>query len=170
MKSRIERKKISRLPGQNLSNHVKKLIKSLVELLSSLIQSSNMTTITFKGQAWDEKPYEEIGSGAKLSKVSVKQEYTGDMTGTSTIEYLMSYTTTGTCSFVGYERFTGKLGGKSGSFVLQHVGKWENGEAKSSFSVVEGASTDDLVSLRGSGNYAAKHKEDPIVTFNYALS
>ncbi len=121
-------------------------------------------------QNWDEKPYEEIGSGAKLSKVNVKQEYTGDMVGTSTLEYLMSYTTTGTCSFVGHERFTGTLGGKSGSFVLQHVGKWENGEAKSSFNVVEGSSTGDLASLRGSGSYAAKHKEEPIVTFNYTLA
>lgn len=129
-----------------------------------------MSTITFKGKAWDEKPYEEIGSGAKLSKVSVKQEYTGDMAGSSTIEYIMAYATNGTCSFVGYERFTGTLGGKSGSFVLQHVGKYENGAAKSSFTVVEGSSTDDLVALRGSGSYSANHKDDPIVTFNYSLN
>jgi hypothetical protein len=129
-----------------------------------------MSNIKFKHSVWEEKPFDEIGGGAKLTRCHVKQQYTGDMKGDSTIEYIMAYTTLGTASFVGLERFTGSLGDKSGSFVFQHVGKFENGEAKSSFTVVEGSNTGDLASLRGSGSYAVKHGEDPVVNFNYSFA
>ena len=44
-------------------------------------------------------------------------------------------------TYVGYERVTGTLGGRSGSFVLQGVGTWEGGVAKTTWTVVPGSGT-----------------------------
>jgi hypothetical protein len=56
----------------------------------------------------------------------------------------MSYTIQGTASFVGLDRVSGTVAGKSGTFVLQHAGSFSEGKARSSWSVVPGSGTDDL--------------------------
>jgi hypothetical protein len=125
---------------------------------------------TFQITGWDEKTYQEIGGGAKLTNARVTQSYSGAIEGTSSIEYLMSYTIQGTASFVGLERVSGTVAGKSGTFVLQHAGSFSEGNARSSWSVVPGSGTDDLASLRGSGSYVAGHGEPAQVSFTYSFA
>ena len=125
---------------------------------------------TFQITGWDEKTYQEIGGGAKLTNARVTQSYSGAIEGTSSIEYLMSYTIQGTASFVGLERVSGTVAGKSGTFVLQHAGSFSEGKARSSWSVVPGSGTDDLASLRGSGSYVAGRGEPAQVSFTYSFA
>ena len=127
------------------------------------------TTCIFQITSWDEKPYQEIGGGAKLTNAKVTQVYSGAIEGTSTIEYLMSYTVQGTASFVGLERFSGTVEGKAGTMVIQHAGSFSEGIARSSWSVVPGSGTDDLASLRGKGSYVAGHGEPAQVSFVCSL-
>ena len=121
----------------------------------------------FQIVGWDEKTYEEIGDGAKLTQAKVSQTYEGEIKGTSSVEYLMSYAVDGTASFVGLERITGEVDGKSGTFVIQHLGSYSDGAARSSWSVLPGAGTGDLVNLRGDGGYGAGHGETGEVSFSY---
>jgi hypothetical protein len=121
----------------------------------------------FQIVGWTEKTYEEIGDGAKLTQAKVTQTYEGAIKGTSSVEYLMSYAVDGTASFVGLERITGEVDGKSGTFVIQHVGSYSDGAARSSWSVLPGAGTGDLVNLRGNGGYGAGHGETGEVSFSY---
>ncbi len=123
----------------------------------------------FQITGWDEKTYQEIEDGAKLSNAKVTQSYSGAIEGTSTIEYLMSYTIHGTASFVGLERVSGTVDGKAGTFVLQHTGSFSEGKARSTWSIIPGSGTGDLASLRGSGSYMAGHGEPAQVSFTYAF-
>lgn len=127
------------------------------------------TKCTFQITGWDEKTYQEIEGSAKLSNAKVTQSYSGAIEGSSTIEYLMSYSINGTATFVGLERVSGAVDGKTGTFVLQHNGFFSEGKARSSWSIVPGSGTGGLASLRGKGSYAAGHGEPAQVSFAYSF-
>ena len=125
---------------------------------------------TFNITGWDEKTYQEIGGGAKLTQAKVGLTYTGDIEGTSSVEYLMSYTVQGTASFVGLESVSGTVAGKVGTFVVQHAGSFAEGKARSTWSIVEGSGTAELGSLKGNGSYVAGHGEPAQVSFSYSFA
>lgn len=124
---------------------------------------------TFQITGWEEKTYQELIGGAKLTQAKVTQTYSGGIEGTSSIEYLMAYTIQGTVSFVGLEKISGTLEGKAGSFVIQHVGTFSEGKARSSWSIIPGSGTDDLVGLQGQGTYVAGHGEPALMEFSCYL-
>lgn len=124
---------------------------------------------TFEVAKWDESPYREIHGDAKLSRAKVTQNYSGAIEGVSEIEYLMAYSTNGSAAFVGLEHVSGSVGGKSGSFVIRHVGAFENGQAASTWSVVADSGTGELARLRGFGQYVARHTGPAEVRFTYGF-
>ena len=67
---------------------------------------------------WDEKPYSEGADLPKLTRASVTKMFTGDIEGEGHVEYLMMYRSDGSATFVGLERIDGRIGDKTGSFVL----------------------------------------------------
>ena len=91
----------------------------------------------FEVQSWDENTYEELDGDAKLTRASVGQGFTGDLEGDGSVEWLMCYREDKTADFVGLQRFVGRLGGRSGSFVMQTQGSFDGTEAKGSLAVVE---------------------------------
>ena len=127
---------------------------------------SNHATSNFEIKNWEEQPYHEAEDGTKLVRASVTATYSGDIVGESTLEYLMYYGAE-TVRFIGLERVTGRLGDRSGSFVLQHDGVYADGEAQGAFTVVDGSGTDDLRGLRGTGNLGAQHGSEGNVTLDY---
>ena len=110
----------------------------------------------------DEKP---IGDDQpKLTRATVTKKLTGDIEGESQVEYLMTYRSDGTATFVGLERVNARIDGRSGSFILQRTGVFEGGQAKESYSVVSGSAIGDLRGLRGEGRSAVGHgMEHPFV-------
>jgi hypothetical protein len=122
---------------------------------------------TFRIVAWKEDPYDAPEGGTKLSHATVSQAYTGAIEGTGAVEYLMSYAADGTAEFVGLERITGSVEGRSGSFVLRHAGVFEGGKAKSSWTILPGRGTGALSTLRGEGSFVAGHGEPARVEFRY---
>ena len=123
----------------------------------------------FTIKSWDEKPYSEGPDQPKLTKASVAKTYTGDIDGEAQVEYLMIYRSDGTASFVGLERFVGRLVGKAGSFVLQRTGVFEGGQAKESYLVVPGSATGELSGLAGEGNSSVGHGAEYPFTLAYEL-
>jgi uncharacterized protein DUF3224 len=111
----------------------------------------------FAIKTWDEKPWAEAEGLPKLTRASVAKSFTGDLEGEGHVEYLMVYRSDGAATFVGFERVTGRLGGRTGSFVLQRTGVFEGGMAKESYSVVPGSATGELQGLRGEGSSAVGH-------------
>ena len=58
--------------------------------------------------------------GLKLNRNVVRKEFSGDMVGTSEAQMIAAFTgTPGSAGYMAIEHFTGSVGGKSGSLVLQ---------------------------------------------------
>lgn len=123
----------------------------------------------FAIKTWDEKPYSENQDEPKLARASVTKSYTGDIEGEAQVEYLMMYRQDGSATFVGLERVVGRIGDKTGTFVLQRAGVFEGGQAKESYSVIAGSATGDLQGLRGEGSSSVGHGMEHPFTLNYEL-
>ncbi len=121
----------------------------------------------FQMKSWDEKPYDEIEGGPKLTRATVAKSCSGDIEGDGTVEYLMIHREDGSASFVGLERVIGSIGDRRGSFVLEHKGTFEGGTAKATWSVVPGSGTGDLSGLRGEGGFASAHADEYAITLDY---
>ena len=119
--------------------------------------------------SWDEKPYSEGQGLPRLTRAAVKKTFTGDIEGEGHVEYLMMYRPDGSATFVGLERVTGRVAGKSGSFVLQRIGAFEGGQAKESYSVIPGSGTGELRALRGDGTSSVGHGMEHPFTLRYEL-
>ena len=124
----------------------------------------------FAIKTWDEKPYSEGPDQPRLTRATVTKTFTGDIDGEGHLEYLMMYRSDGSATFVGLERIVGRMGDKSGSFVLQRLGVFEGGLAKESYSVIPGSGTGDLQGLRGDGSSAVGHGTEHPFTLVYELA
>ena len=124
----------------------------------------------FAIRSWDEKPYDEGQNLPKLTRASVAKTYTGDIAGEAHVEYLMMYRSDGSAGFVGLERVTGRIAGRTGSFVLQRTGVFEDGLAKESYHVIPGSATGELQGLSGDGTSAVGHGMEHPFTLSYELA
>ena len=127
---------------------------------------------TFEVKSWDEKPYDELKGGAKLTRASVTQSYQGDIEGEGTSHTLTTYDAQGSAHYVGLEHITGKIGTRAGSFVLQMSGSYDvvSGLAKAEWSVVPGSGSEALAGLIGSGGFVAGHGNAEVAaTLDYAF-
>jgi hypothetical protein len=121
----------------------------------------------FELQSWEENAYLELEDGAKLTRASVAQRFSGDLVGEGSVEWLMCYADDGTARFVGLQRFSGRLGDRSGSFVLETQGTFDGTKAEGSWSVVPRSGTDELRGITGRGSFAAPHGPKADVEFDY---
>ena len=122
---------------------------------------------TFQIKTWDEKPYDEIAGGTKLTRATVTRSFHGDIEGEGSVEYLMFYRQDGTANFVGLERIVGRLADRAGSFVLEHTGAYTGGVSRIAVTVVPGSGTGDLRGLKGKGSSAPGHETDYSLTLDY---
>ena len=121
----------------------------------------------FAIKSWDEKPYSEGDGLPKLTRATVTKTFTGEIDGAGNVEYLMMYRPDGTASFVGLERITGRLAGKTGSFILQRTGVFEGGQAKESYTIIAGSGTGDLANIRGEGKSSVGHGMEHPFSLDY---
>jgi len=92
-----------------------------------------------------------------MTEVVAHYHYEGELEGDGEVRYLMVYTDEGPVTFLGLERVGGKLNSLFGSFVLQHTGTFENGEATMHLSVVPASGTGHLTGIAGTATAGAKH-------------
>lgn len=121
----------------------------------------------FAIRSWDERPFSEGPDQPRLTRASVTKTFTGDLEGEGQVEYLMMYRSDGSATFVGLERVSGRIAGRSGTFVLQRLGEFEGGEARESYSIVPGSATGELSGLRGHGSSAVGHGSEHPFTLDY---
>lgn len=116
---------------------------------------SEHATASFDIKSWNEEPYNEAEELPRLTRSTLISAYQGDIEGEGTAEILTVYRDDDTATYLGLERVIGRLRGRSGSFVLQHTGTFEEGTAKTTWLVVPGSGTGELRGLRGEGGFAA---------------
>lgn len=99
--------------------------------------------------------------GIKLNRNMVHKEFSGDMVGKSEAQMVAAYTATpGSAGYVAIEHFTGSVSGKAGSFVLQHHGLMDRGEAALTVTIVPDSGAGELAGISGTleiANDQGKH-------------
>jgi hypothetical protein len=128
-----------------------------------------LATATFELKRWDEKPYDEIDGGPKLTRASVLYAFDGELVGEGRLEYLMTYLPDTSAVFAGYQGFVGRIAGREGSFVFQHGGRFAAGVATDTWRVVPGSGTNDLAGIQGQVEFSASHQDKYEIIFEYEL-
>jgi hypothetical protein len=110
------------------------------------------------------------GPDAVVGRMTIAKQFQGDMEGTSEGQMLMaSGSVTGSAGYVAIERVTGSLGGRHGSFCLQHNGVMTRGEGQLTIAVIPDSGTDELTGLSGTMNIIitdGKHSYE----FDYSIA
>jgi hypothetical protein len=123
-------------------------------------------------KSWDEQPYREMEDGRKLSRANVALSVSEEgIEADATWDALLYYAADGTSSYVGQMHVVGRLGDRSGSFVLQGSGTYDGREARGESSVVPGAATGELAGLRGTSSSVSTHEDYPYMplTIDYDM-
>ena len=96
-----------------------------------------------------EPPFLEDG-GLKLNRNVVSKTFHGDMAGASEAHMLAAFTEIpGSAGYVAIEHFTGTVAGKSGSFLLQHNGIMDKGDAELTVVIVPDSGSGELSGISG---------------------
>ena len=138
-------------------------------------QLRKTATATVTATSWDESHYDAPDGQPALAQAEFPLTYTGDLVGTSATRLLLVYTggdpaepTSLVGDYVGFERITGTLDGRTGSFVVQHQGRHEGGVARTTGRIVADSATGELVGLHGELEAAASDTTYE-VTLSYAF-
>jgi Protein of unknown function (DUF3224) len=127
-------------------------------------------TGTYQITGWDEKPYDEQAGEAKLTRANITNTFTGVIEGEGTAELLMAYPDEASATIVGFQKVTGSIEGRKGSFVLQTAGTWVGGVARAEWRVVPGSGVGELAGLTGAGGYVSTAGGACDVTLDYDLA
>ena len=98
------------------------------------------------------KPYDQTVSPA-LVEIRLTETFSGDIDGESPVRALQVLRDDKSACLVSAQRFSGKLGRRQGTFVLQGSETVENGKIKATWFVIPGSGTSDLSGLRGEGGF-----------------
>jgi len=104
---------------------------------------------TFEVELKPETP-DDKDQGTTLGRTSISKQYHGALEATSRGEMLTAMTSVeGSAGYVAIERVRGSLGGKDGSFVLQHHGLMTRGAPRLTVGVVPDSGSGKLSGLSG---------------------
>ena len=112
------------------------------------------------------RPYDQTASPA-LMEIRLTETFIGDIEGESPVRALQVLRDDKSASLVSVQRFSGKLGGRQGTFVLQGQEIVENGKIKATWFVVPGSGTTDLSGLRGEGGFEGDFGKGSDGTLDY---
>jgi Protein of unknown function (DUF3224) len=121
----------------------------------------------FTNDRYDEEAHGEA-DGVELSRVHISRTFSGDLEGESTAE-LMIAKSEGGGGYVGHDRITGILGGKSGTFVFQHTGIMGPAGITNTGTILPGSGTGDLEGITGEGTMLADDEGNHTLTLAYEL-
>jgi hypothetical protein len=93
---------------------------------------------------------DDPAAGSAVGRMSIDKQFHGDLAAVSKGQMLMAGTAVkGSAGYVALELVSGKLRGRSGTFVLQHTGTMTRGVPQLSVTVVPDSGTGELAGLAG---------------------
>lgn len=105
----------------------------------------------FEVKVTPQKPDTQIARSANLGRLTIDKRFHGDLEASAKGEMLATQSEVkGSAGYVALERVTGKLQGRSGSFVLLHSATMKRGAPESTVTVVPDSGTGELTGLTGS--------------------
>lgn len=123
----------------------------------------------FKILKWEEQPYSELENAGKLSLAQVEFDYIEGIVGQGRVNFLMAYDSQGKAVYSGFERIQGEIGGRTGSFVLQHQGVFSNGEIDQHSSVLANSGTGQFGGISGDATLKTGHQEVHSMAFHLQI-
>jgi len=91
-----------------------------------------------------------IAADPLLGQMSIDKQFSGELEGTSSGAMLSGGDyRTGSAAYSAIERVTGTLGGRNGSFILQHTGVMNRGASSLTVTIVPESGTDGLAGIAG---------------------
>jgi len=112
------------------------------------------------------EPFDET-AGPPLSMLSIREIFEGDIQGQSIVRALQIRQTDGSTHMISLQRVSGRLGGRTGSFVLQGDETIEKGAIRARWFVVPGSGTGELARLRGTGGFEGRFGEGSNGSLDY---
>lgn len=127
---------------------------------------SHRATGTFDVKIAPLTPYNQEDKA--LARFSIDKQFHGDLEGISKGEMLSAGSPNGSGGYVAVEKVTGRLNGRSGSFVLQHNATMENGKPQMNIIVVPGSGSGALAGIAGKMDIAIEAGKHSYI-FEYSL-
>lgn len=126
-------------------------------------------TATFDIDDWKNEPIDD-GDGTPRARAHVLKTFRGDLEGTSAAELLLAGTPVdGSQAYVALERITGRLGGRAGTFLLQHSARANRGVQEAEWTIVADSGTGELTGLAGTAEIIVGADGGHTITFDYTL-
>jgi len=95
-------------------------------------------------------PQDDKSDDPLLGRMTLDKQYHGDLEGTGKGQMLTAGTSVkGSGAYVAIEKFTGTLKGRSGTFVLKHMGTMTQNVPQLSVSIVPDSGTGELKGIAG---------------------
>ena len=129
---------------------------------------------SFEVTGWDQTPYGGEGEGPSLSRATVRKAFSGDLDAESTAELLMCQVDPSAldagAGYVASEIVVGRLGGREGTFVMQHWGLAGGGlPNRTAGHVIPGSGTGELAGLSGEIEISVDTDGTHTITIDYEL-
>jgi hypothetical protein len=118
-------------------------------------------------KSYEPQPYEGVEQGPNLVEIHVTETFRGDIEGEGVVRFVQAIRQDGSASFVGIERVSGSIAGRSGTFLLQDAGTVDGSTVRGEWSVVPGSGTGELTGLRGEGGFEADLGQHASITLDY---
>ena len=111
-----------------------------------------------KGQFTIEGNVEEIFGGiagaARIARISQSCRFSGELEGESMAEFTAMLPREGDGRFHGFQRISGTLGEREGTFVMSVTGEIQKGQPRGSWAIVPKSGSGDFVHIRGDGTFS----------------
>ncbi len=77
---------------------------------------------SFKITGWEPAPADEADEIADITRARIRKTFTGELEGTSVANAILYQSPAKSGGYASLELITGKIGGREGTFVIQHSG------------------------------------------------
>jgi hypothetical protein len=118
-------------------------------------------------KTYEPTTYDQPAEGPALVRINVVEDFSGDIEGEGVAVFLQTARSEDEASFVGVERVRGRIGDKSGTFVLQDQGTLRDKVVSGTWVVVPGSGTGELQGLRGEGGFEAELGQGADIRLDY---
>ena len=113
--------------------------------------------------------YGGVSGAARIARISQTFLFSGALEGESVAEYTAVLPRDGNGSFQGYQRITGALGEREGTFVVCVTGEYLKGQPCGVWSIVPKSGSGDFVHIRGSGTFTQSAGKTGSYSFEFDL-
>lgn len=109
----------------------------------------------FKVVGGGEETLREAPGEIKLTHVTGRQQFEGEIAGEGTVEWLMAYSPDRKARFTGFQRVEGSIGGRRGSFLMESTGDHDGHSSHGEWRILPGSGTGELAGISGRGRFDA---------------